>query len=177
MERKRFLRVPLINIGAKHQPDIWNFLEITNPVAHCGCEFPRFKPVVREIDPRCLFANSAFVSRDIFWRHIVLRRIVLIGSNAAPIQAVIKLACRRDGDANVLRMQSRRASRQQQMNYPHRTTVGQQPRLPNWQPNGPLYPKHLRYEKESHWKKSKERSPAQSAPPRRRLRNPWPHHR
>src|SRR6266487_690435 len=97
----------LINIGPKHQSDVRNFLELTDPVAHRDRKFPGLKPVVREIDPRGLLANGLLVSRDIVGRNIVLGWVVLVGSNAAPIKAVIKLSRGRSHNTNVLRVQRR----------------------------------------------------------------------
>jgi len=81
----------LIDIGTEHQSDVWNFLEIPDPATHRDWEFPRLKPVVGEINPGRLFIDRLLVTRDIFRRDIVLSRIVFVGSNAAPIKAVIKL--------------------------------------------------------------------------------------
>src|SRR5262249_30994048 len=134
----------LIDIRTKHQPDIWNFLEITDPVAHRSRKFPRLKPVVREIDPRGLFANGLLVCRDIVRRNIVLSWVVLVGSNAAPIKAVIKLSRGRYRNTKVLCVQRRGTSHEQQVNYFHRTTVRRALGLPNLQPDPLLYPKHLR---------------------------------
>src|SRR6266487_6189534 len=133
----------LINIGPKHQSDVRNFLKITDPVAHRGRKFPGLKPVVREIDPRGLFANGLLVSRDIGGRNIVLSWVVLVSSNAAPIKAVIKVSRRRSRKTNVLWVQRRGTSHEQQVNCFHRTTVRRALGLPNWQPDLLLYPKHL----------------------------------
>src|SRR5207253_8017168 len=152
----------LINIRAKHQPDIRNFSEITNPVAHLRWKFPRLKPVVCEIDPRCLFANRLLVPRHIIRRNIVLSWVVLVSPNPALIQAVIEFVGRRDRNMNVLCVQCCSTSRQQQVNCLHRTTVRRTVRLPNWQPNPLPYSKHVRYEKENYRKRSDERSATQS---------------
>ena len=94
----------LINIRTKHQPDIWNFLEITDPAAHFSRKFSRFKPVAGEINPRDLFADRLLVLLDIIRRHIMLSWVVLVSSNTAPIQAVIEFATRWDRNMNVLRV-------------------------------------------------------------------------
>src|SRR5207237_4365996 len=167
----------LINIRAKHQPDIRNFSEITNPVAHLRWKFPRLKPVVCEIDPRCFVANRLLVPRHIIRRNLVLSWVVLFSPNPAPIQAVIEFAGRRDRNMNVLCVQCCSTSRQQQVNCLHRTTVRRTVRLPNWQPNPLPYSKHVRYEKENYRKRSDERSATQSTGSHWRLRNSWPHNR
>src|SRR5438067_10338394 len=148
-----------------------------DPVTHRSWKFPGLKPVVRKIDPRGLFANGLLVSRDIVRRNVVLSWVVLVSSNAAPIKAVIKFSRRRSRNANLLSIQRRGTSHQQDINYLHRTIVRRAFHLPNWRPDPLLYSKHVRYEKESYWKRSNERGPAQSAHPRWRLCDSWPHHR
>src|SRR4029453_17339220 len=167
----------LIDIRAKHQPDVRNFFEIMDPAAHRNRKFSRFKPVVGEVNPRDLFPDSLLVLRHIIRRNIVLSWVVLVSPNPAPIQAVIEFASRRDRNMNVLRVQCCGTSHQQQVNCIHRTTVRRTLRLPNWQPAPLLYSKHVRYEKENYRKRSIERSATQSAGARWRLRNSWPHNR
>src|SRR4030095_8789042 len=167
----------LINIRTKHQPDVRNFFEITDPGAHCSRKFPRLKPVAREVNPGGLFADRLLVSRDGIRRNLVVLWIVLVSSPTTQIKAGIEFPRRRRRNMTALRVQCYGTSHQQQVNCLHCTSVGRALRLPNWQPDCLLDPKHVGYEKENHWKRSNERGPAQSAHSRWRLRNPWPHHR
>src|SRR5439155_23698800 len=117
-------------------------------------KFPGFKPVVREINPRCLFPNALLVLRDITWRNIMLSWIMFVTSDATPIKAMIKFSTRRGRNGNVFRVQRRRhrANNEQPKKSSHRTTVGKAFRLPNWQPDSLFYPKHVQYEEEDNWK-------------------------
>src|SRR5436190_12570763 len=92
LKRKGLLRMLLIDIGTQHQTDVWNFLEIADPATHRDWEFSRLKPVIREINPGALLADSLLVTRDIFGRDIVLGWIVLIGPDPAPVESVVKFS-------------------------------------------------------------------------------------
>src|SRR5439155_20467773 len=106
--------------GPKHQSYVRNFLETTDPVAHRSWKFPGLKPVVREIDPRGLFANGLLVSRNIVRRNVVLSWIVLVSSNAAPIKALITFSRGRSRNGHLLCVQRRGTNHQQQVNWFHR---------------------------------------------------------
>ena len=73
----------LIDIRTSYQPDIRNFIEISDPAAHRGWEFSGFKPVLERINPGGLFLPTRLLRsvQHLFRRDIVLGRIVLIGSN------------------------------------------------------------------------------------------------
>ena len=106
--------MPLIYSGTKHQPDVRNFLELTDPAARRGWKFSRFKPVVGEIDPCGSLADCLFVLCDVVGRNIVLSWIMFIGSNAAPIEAVIKLSRWRHGDVRGFSMNVRDTDKSKQ---------------------------------------------------------------
>ncbi|PYK11309.1 MAG: hypothetical protein DME65_07670 [Verrucomicrobia bacterium] len=113
----------LIDIRPKHQPDVWDLSEITNPATHRNRKSPRLEPVVCEINPRDLFADPFFVSDHILRSNIVLSWVVLVRANTTPIEAVVQFASRRQANVVLLRLHCCRAKRQQQVNCLHCTTV------------------------------------------------------
>ena len=74
---------------------------------------------------------------------IIAHVTVPVSSHAAPIKPVIKLSRRWNRNTNVMCVQCRGTSHEQQVNCFHRTTVRRALSLPNWQPDPLLYPKHL----------------------------------
>src|SRR6267378_6699159 len=89
----------LVDVGSQHQTDIRNLFETPDPATDRPWKFAGLKPVVGEINPGGLFADSFFIMPDIFRRDIVFGRIVLIGPNAAPIESVVELVRRRRQNA------------------------------------------------------------------------------
>ena len=89
----------LVDVGSQHQTDIRNLFEIPDPATHRAWKFAGLKPVVREINPRRLFADGLFVMPHVLRSHVVFSRIVFIGPNAAPIESVVELVRRRRQDA------------------------------------------------------------------------------
>ena len=75
-EAESFLDVPLLQIGAQHEPDIRNLAKPADPIAGgCG-KLSRFRPVARKENPGCLCSQGLFKTRHVSRRDIMFGRIV-----------------------------------------------------------------------------------------------------
>jgi len=111
LQREYFLGALLIDIRAQHQAYVRQLAEGTNPSAHFRGKSARLEPVVGEINPRGLFAEHLFITRDIGLRHVVFGRVVVVGPDSIPVESVIKFAV--GGFRNCLRMSLRDEKRRQ----------------------------------------------------------------